>query len=101
MDPNICKCHLLGNVLHFLRVTPSNLFWYTGNAAANYSQCLTRPVFPDRPAYDEFYEIMLRVVDIAHMEFATNVQDLVIVYLRGVDEGTAVWFKEHWSGLGG
>ena len=60
-------------------------------AAANYSHI---QYFPDSSAYDQFYEIMLRVVDIAHLEFATNVQDLVISYLCGVSEGTAVWFEK-------
>jgi hypothetical protein len=69
-----------------------------GIAAANYSHV---KYFPSRAVYDAFYEIMLRVVNIASKEFAACVQELVVRYLHTVSEEAANWFEEWWTGARG
>jgi hypothetical protein len=71
IDPNTCKNHLLGDCLYFTYPFAwLIIFLRAGIAAANYSHF---KYFPSRAAYDAFYEIMLRVVNIASEEFAAYV----------------------------
>ncbi len=50
-----------------------------GISASNYSHV---KYFPSRAAYDAFYEIIVRVVNIAFEDFAAYAQWLVVRYLR-------------------
>ena len=69
-----------------------------GIAASNYSHV---KYFPSRAAYDAFYEIILRVVNIAFEDFADYAQFLVVRYLRSVSDEAANWFEEWWTGARG
>ena len=51
----------------------------SGIAAVNYSHVC---YFPSRAMYDEFYTILLRVVDIAFEDFADLVLNLLVEHLR-------------------
>jgi hypothetical protein len=52
---------------------------FTGIAYANYSR---GHHFPSRDAYDSFYGILLRVVDIAFEDLAAYIQQLLVNHLR-------------------
>jgi hypothetical protein len=71
------------------------LFVCAGIATANYSHV---QYFKDRETYDDFYGIMLRVVDIGVLSFADAVQSLLVKYLRLIDPPAAEWFRENWCG---
>ena len=61
----------------------------SGIAAVNYSHMC---YFPSRAMYDEFYTILLRVVDIAFEEFADLVQKVLVEHLRKtISADTATW----------
>ena len=61
----------------------------SGIAAVNYSHMC---YFPSRAMYEEFYTILLRVVDIAVKEFADLVQNLLVEHLRKtISADTATW----------
>ncbi len=67
---------MIVHILHTLRLA-YYMFLLAGIAATstNYSHV---KFFPSRGAYDAFYEIMLRVVNIASEEFAAYVQELAV-----------------------
>ncbi len=49
--------------------------------------------------YDEFYEQLVRVKDIASLPFANNAQQLLVKYIRE-DLGqprAADWYEGHWT----
>ena len=54
--------------------------------------------------YDEFYSIVLRVVDIAFEDFASLVQTLLVEHIRKtMSAEAATWYKEwykEWSSQG-
>ena len=71
----------------------------SGIAASNYSHV---GYFPSRAAYDDFYSIALRVVDIARTPFAEYVQLLLVQYLAAKVSGqTSAWFEQFWTGAKG
>jgi hypothetical protein len=49
----------------------------TGIAAANYCQAHH---FPNRTAYDAFYEILLRITNIAFVDLATYAQERLVTF---------------------
>ena len=82
-------------------------FWYVmslicyvaGIAASTYSHV---SYFPSRAMYDEFYTIVLRVVDIAFEDFASLVQSLLVEHIRKtMSAEAATWYKEWWTGAKG
>ena len=71
----------------------------SGIAASNYSHV---GYFPSRAAYDDFYSIALRVVDIARTPFAEYVQQLLVQYLAAKVSGqTSAWYDQFWTGAKG
>ncbi len=101
IDPNTCKNDLTGDCLNFTYLFAwliIVLLLFPGIIASNYSHV---KYFPSRAAYDAFYEIILRVVNIASEDFAAYAQFSVVRYLRSVSDETANWFEEWWAGARG
>jgi hypothetical protein len=78
--------------------SPDIQFLAAGMAAANYSHV---GYFQCHKEYDDDYELLLRIVDIAREDFATRMQDLLVDHLTGISESTGKWFKENWTGRRG
>ena len=77
----------------------SLICYVSGIAASNYSHVC---YFPSRAMYDEFYTIVLRVVDIAFEDFASLVQTLLVEHIRKtMSADAATWYKEWWTGAKG
>ena len=66
--------------------------------AANYSHV---GYFPNCEEYDKYYTIMLRIVDIAFVEFAVRMQQLLVDHLTAICESTVPWFRDNWTGSRG
>jgi hypothetical protein len=74
------------------------LYYVTGIAAANYSHV---NYFPSSEAYNAFYRILFRVVDISFETFATYLLSLFVEHLRTVNAQSAGWYEEWWTGARG
>ena len=67
-----------------------------GIAAAN---CSHVKQFPDRPAYDDYYDIVVDTGEIGVEQFAVRVQALLVLYFRaGYGDATANWCERFWTG---
>ena len=52
-----------------------------------------------RDAYDDYYDIVVDISEVAVPEFATRVQELLVDYLRETyGDGPADWCREFWTG---
>ena len=71
----------------------------SGISAANYSHV---HFFPERANYDEFYELVIRVVKIAFEDFAEYAQELLVQHLRAhFGDRSADWYEEFRTGARG
>ena len=51
-----------------------------------------------RDAYDDYYDIVVDIGEVAVPEFATRVQELLVDYLRETyGDGTADWCRDIWT----
>ena len=65
-----------------------------GIAADNHSH-----VFPDRAAYDDYYDIVVDIGEVGVETFATRVQEMLVDYLREkYGEEAANWCCDYWTG---
>ena len=66
-------------------------------AADNYSHL---PYFGGRrDAYDDYYDIVVDIGEVAVPEFSTRVQESLVDYLRETyGDGPADWCREFWTG---
>jgi hypothetical protein len=72
------------------------LLCVAGIAAAN---CSHVKQFPDRPAYDDYYDIVVDTGEIGVEQFAVRVQSLLVQYLRArYGDDTANWCERFWTG---
>jgi hypothetical protein len=69
-------------------------------AAANTSHIQYFEGVDRRDKYDELYEQLVRVKDIAALPFADNAQQLLVKYIREDlrQPWAAQWFEGHWTG---
>lgn len=71
----------------------------SGISAANYSHV---HFFPERANYDEFYELVIRLVKIAFEPLAEYAQELLVQHLRTrFGNRPADWYEEYWTGARG
>ena len=81
---------------------PCFMFAFTltsGTAAIAADHGGQRKQFPDGPAYDDYYDLVVDIGDIGVESFADRVQALLVVYLRETyGDGPADWCEEFWTG---
>ena len=71
----------------------------SGTAAIAADHGGQRKQFPDGPAYDDYYDLVVDIGDIGVESFADRVQALLVVYLRETyGDGPADWCEEFWTG---
>ena len=69
-----------------------------GIAADNYSHDHN---FPDRAAYDDYYDLVVDIGEVGVPEFATRVQELLVDYIRAkYGDEPANWCRDYWTGVG-
>ncbi len=79
---------------------PTCFIGHSGIAPANTSHILYFDGVDHRDKYNEFYEELVRVKDIATLPLADKAQKLLVKHIRE-DVGqplAAEWFEEHWTG---
>ncbi len=52
--------------------------------------------FKIRAAYDDFYCILLHIVKIGVLSFASAAQDILVDYLCAIDPEVADWYQDYW-----
>ena len=71
----------------------------TGIAASQYTHV---KYFPNRAAYDDYYDIAVDIADIGVLSFAGRAQSMLVEYLAtSYGEKVAKWYEEFWTGSRG
>ncbi len=78
----------------------TRMYCHTGIAAANTAHVQYFDRVDCRKKYDEFYEQLVRVKDIATLSFANDAQQLLVRYVRDDlrQQRAANWYHGHWTG---
>ena len=99
IEPNVCKPHGTGNASYIAFDNRHSLSMLTGIAAASYSHV---KYFPNRAAYDDYYDIVVDIADIGVLSFADRAQSMLVEYLTtNYGENVGKWYEEFWTGSRG
>ena len=93
MSPANCVARILTLLSSVLRPRSTHT---AGIAAEKYSHV---KYFPNRAAYDDYYDIAVDIGEVGVESFATRIQEMLVDYLRDKHgDKVADWCRDFWTG---
>ena len=93
---NVCFPHGRGKIPYFFQCTT---FLMVGTAGIAAEKCSHVKYFPNRAAYDDYYDIVVDICEVGVDSFATRIQEMLVDNLRDKHgDKVADWCRDFWTG---